>query len=37
MYNAFVLWAVVTTVSFVVGWSYITYASLKETDYPKQD
>ena len=34
MNNPFAIWAVFTTVAFVIGWSYLTYASLAANEFP---
>ncbi len=34
MNNPFSIWAIITTVAFVIGWTYVTLASLKETEFP---
>ncbi len=34
MSNPFSIWAIITAVAFVIGWTYITFASLKETEFP---
>jgi len=35
MFNSFALWAVVTAIAFVFGFTYLTYLGLREKDFPK--
>ena len=37
MTNPFIVWAIITTLAFVFGWSYLMYASLSETEFPKAE
>lgn len=36
MIDSFALWGVITGLATVFGFSYLTYLSLRETDFPKK-